>query len=62
MDGFAKLGIRAVFDLRIESGEGQPDRVPEGTKQTDARPPSHRPPATRLPHALGVPGRANLMP
>jgi hypothetical protein len=47
-----ELGIRAVFDLRIESERrAQPDRVPEGTKQTDARPPSHRPPATRLPHA-----------
>ena len=34
MDAFAKLGIRAVFDLRIESERtAQPDRVPEGTEQ-----------------------------
>jgi hypothetical protein len=49
---------RTISQENVENRAAGPVRA----GQAGARPPSRRPPATRLPHALELPGRATLMP
>ena len=61
MDAFAKLGIRTVFDLRIESERtAQPDRVPEGTEEVvcDVLADSKDSAPAQLPRVLSDPSAA----